>query len=128
MPLSRDSFMMSSITRMEKYCAIAGCEHLGEFHAQRRTQKGIFWLPTIFAKGGCGYFVWFEVKVAALNEKQELVQMVDNLQLQVRHMKEENEWLQTQMDDGVASSGNNVVQNNKYNLTAEIEMLKFRVG
>ncbi|CAN0919728.1 hypothetical protein LINGRAHAP2_LOCUS31620 [Linum grandiflorum] len=58
---------------------------------------------------GCGYFMWFEVKVDALKEKQELVQMVDNLQLQVRHLKEENQWLQTQMDDGVASSGSNVV-------------------
>ncbi|CAN0917166.1 hypothetical protein LINGRAHAP2_LOCUS30120 [Linum grandiflorum] len=77
---------------------------------------------------GCGYFVWFEVKVAALKEKQELLPMVDNLQLQVQHLKEQNEWLQTQMDDGVVSSGSNVVQNNKYNLISEIEMLKFRIG
>ncbi|CAN0905149.1 hypothetical protein LINGRAHAP2_LOCUS23498 [Linum grandiflorum] len=34
--------MMSSSTRIEKYCAIAGCEHLAEFHAQRQTREGSF--------------------------------------------------------------------------------------
>ncbi|CAN0905148.1 hypothetical protein LINGRAHAP2_LOCUS23498 [Linum grandiflorum] len=33
---------MSSSTRIEKYCAIAGCEHLAEFHAQRQTREGSF--------------------------------------------------------------------------------------
>ncbi|CAN0906555.1 hypothetical protein LINGRAHAP2_LOCUS24331 [Linum grandiflorum] len=34
--------MMSSSSRMGKYCAIAGCELLGEFHAQQRIREGSF--------------------------------------------------------------------------------------
>ncbi|CAN0859716.1 hypothetical protein LINGRAHAP2_LOCUS7739, partial [Linum grandiflorum] len=94
--LSRVSFMMTSSKRMEKYYAITGCEHLDEFHAQRRTREGSFVDAHDIRQRSkrdvgtsCGSrSMWMRCR-----KKKELTHMVDNLKLQVQHLMEENEWL-----------------------------------
>ncbi|CAN1167715.1 hypothetical protein LINPERHAP2_LOCUS27389 [Linum perenne] len=46
------------------------------------------------ADHGCGFFVWYDVGIAAATEKQHLVRLVDFLQTRVGELEHENNDLQ----------------------------------
>ncbi|CAN1128901.1 hypothetical protein LINPERPRIM_LOCUS17122 [Linum perenne] len=85
----------------------------------------------LFPIGGCDYFVWYEVKVAALAEKEELVRMVENLKLQVRQLQEENMQLQRYCEPQMSATSAGLqacTGSEEYDVVAQLEMLKYRVG
>ncbi|CAN1821844.1 hypothetical protein LINPERHAP1_LOCUS29706 [Linum perenne] len=65
----------------------------------------------------CNFFVWYDVKVAAAKDKQDLVRLVDFLQNRIVELETENKNLRTRFGEQ-ADMGSS-----ETNVTTELEML-----
>ncbi|CAN1189309.1 hypothetical protein LINPERHAP2_LOCUS39823 [Linum perenne] len=68
---------------------------------------------------GCGFFVWFDVKIAAMKEKQDLVRTIDLLHNRIHMLETENFRLRECIRDAAYSD---------MPFAEELEMLSRRVS
>ncbi|CAN1161825.1 hypothetical protein LINPERPRIM_LOCUS1508 [Linum perenne] len=71
---------------------------------------------------GCGFFVWYDVKLAAVAEKKALVRLVDSLQNRIDELEYENKKLRASLREQAA------VGSSEKSVTTELESLTKRVA
>ncbi|CAN1129996.1 hypothetical protein LINPERHAP2_LOCUS5571 [Linum perenne] len=88
-------------------------------------ERKFFGCPRYISKiqSGCGFFVWYDVKLAAAMEKQDLVRLVDTLHNRIDELEYENNKLRTRLREQ-AEVG---ISNDK-SVTTELESLTKRVS
>ncbi|CAN1143184.1 hypothetical protein LINPERHAP2_LOCUS13464, partial [Linum perenne] len=64
-------------------------------YTEANPGRKFFGCPRYVSKieSGCGFFVWYDVKLAAATEKQELVRLVDILRNRIHALEYENDKL-----------------------------------
>ncbi|CAN1761428.1 hypothetical protein LINPERHAP1_LOCUS7904 [Linum perenne] len=100
-------------------------------HTDTNQGRKFFRCPRYISKvePGCGFFVWYDVKVAAVAEKQHLVRLLDFLQKWVGELEYENKDLQKRLGElaDVGRSETNVATE-LYMLTKRVSHLKISSG
>ncbi|CAN1182577.1 hypothetical protein LINPERHAP2_LOCUS36048 [Linum perenne] len=104
------------------HCRIKASRRIS--HTDANPGRKFFGCPRYVSKAdpGCGFFVWYDVGIAAAAEKQHLVRLVDFLQKRVLELEHENNDLRKRVCEltDVGSSDSKVV--------TELDMLTKRVS
>ncbi|CAN1127361.1 hypothetical protein LINPERHAP1_LOCUS30846 [Linum perenne] len=117
----RDEFQFDDADEVLCHCLLRASRRIS--HTTANPGRKFFGCPRYVSQAdpGCGFFVWYEVKMAALNEKEDLVRMVDFLRERVRVLETENQELRERLYRHTDVSSTDV------KLTNEVEMLTERV-
>ncbi|CAN1755747.1 hypothetical protein LINPERHAP1_LOCUS5852 [Linum perenne] len=80
-------------------------------------------------ESGCGFFVWYDVQLAAVAEKQDLVRLVDSLRNRIDELEYENKKLRMRLrEQAKVGSSNKSVATELEILTKRVSQLEMSSG